>query len=175
MKAKIAALIVTVVLLLGPVGSAALAAGSVTYLGKATWTALITDSTDPDNINVSFSFTGGISRVGDEFYLFQGYANTPDGPFVMSGSGFLNGSTLVFTLSESQQHTGSTWRDTGVMHVSIDKSSLNGSMYDIGTDFDSGPARTFGQHRYTAATLTHSEGTIPFAPVVAGLNLLLLE
>ena len=54
------------------------------------------------------------------------------------------GTTLIFTLSESQEHTSETWRDTGVMHLTINTSTQNGTLYDIGHDFDTG-TREFGQ------------------------------
>jgi hypothetical protein len=176
MKGRISILALTVVLILG-LGAATALASNVTYLGKTTWTATITDSfPDATKITGTFTVTGGISKVGDEFYLFQGYViPSGDGPFVMSGSGFMNGSTLVFTLSESQQHTSETWRDSGVMHIEVDKTNLSGTFYDIGTDFDTGPARTFGNHRYTAGTLTRSGGLIPLAPGLTASQLLLLE
>ena len=136
MKRRILILALTALLLLGLSFASALAASSVTYLGMSTWTATITDDTDSGQLGATFSVTGGISKVGDEFYLFQGYVNPGnDGPFIMSGSGILIGNTLYFTLAESQQHTDSN-RDGGVMHVEIDKTTQNGTFYDIGHDFD---------------------------------------
>ncbi|MCX5888523.1 MAG: hypothetical protein NTY36_03625 [Deltaproteobacteria bacterium] len=173
MRAKIAVLSLTALVILGLSVSQALAVNSVNYLGKTTWTAAITDDTDPTAMGNAFTVTGGISKVGDEFYLFQGYVIPEgDGPFVLSGSGFMNGNTLVFTLSSSQDHTNKTHRDSGVMHVSIDKTTLNGTFYDISTIFDK-DARTFGQH-YTAGTLTLKGQPIPLAPALAGLQQLLL-
>jgi hypothetical protein len=172
-RGKIAVLALTALIILGLSASQALAVNSVTYLGKTTWTATITDDTNSTKINQTFTVTGGISKVGDEFYLFQGYViPNGDGPFVMSGSGFLNGTTLEFTLSESQQHTSETWRDGGVMHVSIDKSTQNGTFYDIGHDFDQG-GRTWDQ-RFTAGTLTLKGSPIPMAPALAASQELLL-
>ena len=174
MRAKNVFLVLTALIVLGLASSSALAAGQVTYLGKTTWTATITDSTKGADIGVSFTVTGGISRVGDEFYLFQGYVTMEsDGPFVMSGSGFLMGDTLEFTLAESQQHTGSTWRDSGVMHVTIDKTTLNGTMYDIGHDFNPEAGQRTFDERYTAANLTLSGPPIPLTQSLAYLQLLL--
>lgn len=172
MKLKLSVLALSALLILGVSASNVLAASSVTYLGKTTWTAYINDDTG-GHAGVSFTITGGVSKVGDEFYLFQGYVTSgTDGPFVMSGSGFMNGSTLEFTLSESQQHTSETWRDSGVMHVIIDKTTQNGTFYDIGHDFDTS-ARTWDQ-RYTAGTLTLSGSPIPISTSITGpLNLLL--
>lgn len=174
MRGKIAVLALTALIILGLSASQALAVNNVTYLGKTTWTATITDDTDATKKGGTFIVTGGISKVGDEFYLFQGYViSTPDGPFVMSGSGFLNGTTLEFTLAESQKHAD-TWRDSGVMHVSIDTSKWTGSFYDIGHDFDTGTLGSTNHfdQRYTAGTLVGSP--INLAPALAGAQQLLL-
>lgn len=175
MKQRIFVLGMTLMLLLGLSIAHALAASSVMYLGKSTWTATITDSTK-GGIGETFTITGGISKVGDEFYLFQGYV-TPetDGPFVISGSGFMMGNNLVFTMSESQEHTDSTWRDSGVMHVTLDKGTLSGTFYDIGLDFnpDAG-SRTFDQ-RYTAGTLACTGDPIPITASLAAMQLMILD
>jgi hypothetical protein len=169
MRGKIAVLALTALMILGLSVSNALAVNSVNYLGKTTWTAKITDATKAEDIGISFTVTGGISKVGDEFYLFQGYVTlSDDGPFVLSGSGFMNGTTLVFTLSSSQKHTSNKWRDSGVMRVSINKSTLNGTFYDIGTDFNTG-TRVFG-HRFTAGTLIRSGPPIPLNTSLAPLQ-----
>ena len=71
----------------------------------------------------------------------------------------------------SQEHTGQTHNDSGVMHVSIDKSSQSGTFYDIGSDFDIA-ARTVG-HRYTFGTLTLKGSPIPMNVTLAPLQLLM--
>jgi hypothetical protein len=173
MKQRIFVLGTTLLLLLGLSIAHALAASSVTYLGKSTWTATITDDTDSGQIGATFSVTGGISKVGDEFYLFQGYVTTGmSGPFIMTGSGILIGDTLYFTLVESQQHTGSD-RDGGVMHVEIDKTSQNGTFYDIGHDFNT-TSRAFSQ-RFSAGSLTRTGSPIPINASLASQQLLLLD
>lgn len=174
MRAKISVLALTTLLILGLSLTNALAANSVTYLGKTTWTATVTDSSGPHAaIGATFTITGGISKVGDEFYQFQGYVKPgDDGPFVVSGSGFMNGTTLEFTLSESQKHTDG-WRDSGVMHVSIDRFSFDGTVYDIGHDFDTS-TRAFNE-RFTAGTLTCTGGAIPLGQAQVAPQFLLLQ
>jgi hypothetical protein len=174
MRSKITILVLTALMILGLSVSTALAVNSVNYLGKTTWTAKITDDNKPEKIGVEFIVTGGISKVGDEFYLFQGYVTVgTDGPFVMSGSGIMVGTELVFTLSESQQHTSETWRDSGVMHVTINTSTQNGTFYDIGHDFNTG-TREFDQ-RFTAGNLTLKGPPILLNTSLAPLQLLLLD
>jgi hypothetical protein len=171
MRAKLGVLALTALVILGLSVSPALAVNSVKYLGKTTWTVTITDDSNPQKIGISFTVTGGISKVGDEFYQFQGYVTMDgDGPFVIGGSGVMIGNNLVFTLSESQQHPD-TWRDSGVMHVTIDASTQNGTFYDIGHDFDIS-ARTFDQ-RFTAGNLTLKGSPIPMGVALPQLDLLL--
>jgi hypothetical protein len=163
MGAKISVLGLSLSIILGLSASHSLAGSPVSYLGKTTWTITITDSTKQSDIGMSITVTGGISKVGDEFYLFQGYLIPPDdGPFVMTGSGFMTGNTLELTLRESQYHTSNTWRDGGVMHVSIDKTTLNGTVYDVGHDFNTDPADRRFDARYSAGTLTRSGPAISF-------------
>jgi len=174
MKRRICVLALTALFILGLSIANALGA-SVNYLGKTTWIATITDDTKPQHIGTTFTLTGGVSKVGDEFYLFQGYVIPGnEGPFIVSGSGVMIENTIFFTLSESQKHTD-TWRDGGVMHVEIDKTTQGGTFYDIGHDFntDSG-SRTFDQ-RYTAGTLALSGSPIPLSASLAPQQLLLLD
>ncbi len=151
-----------------------MAGSPITYLGKTTWTVHVDQSTVPQAAGQSFTMTGAVSKVGDEFYLFQGYVNDAvSGPYVVSGSGFLNGTTLVFTLSESQRHSGAS-RDSGVLHVELDKTTLNGTMYDIGHDYDTSQG-TFAD-RYTTGTVTLSGGVITLSSASnVSTNLLLLD
>ncbi len=172
MRGKIAVLALTALMILGLSVSNALAGSTVIYLGKTTWTLKITDATDKTNIGASAIVTGGISKVGDEFYLFQGYVTLAgDGPFVLSGSGYMTGNTLFFTLSSSQKHTSNKWCDSGVMRVSISKLTLGGTFYDIGTDFNT-DTRSFGLHRFAAGTLTRKGPLILFPTSLAPLQLL---
>jgi hypothetical protein len=176
MRGKITVLVLTALMILGLSVSNALAVNAVNYLGKTTWTAEVTDDNILDKIGQSFTNTGGISKVGDEFYLFQGYITVgTDGPFIMSGSGIMVGTELVFTLSESQQHTSITWRDSGVMHVTINTSTQNGTFYDIGHDFD--PDTRQFDNRFTAGNLTLKGPAINLTPgaSVGSTSLLLLE
>ena len=174
MKSKNLLQIVSFMLILGLGFSNALAGSPVTYLGKTTWTGKITQSTDTSNVNATFTVVGGISKVGDEFYAFQGYVTLDnDGPFVMSGSGFLMGTTLVFTLSESQEHTDNSWRDSGVMHIKVDQSTLNGTFYDIGLDYNTS-TKVFDQ-RFSAGTLTRTGPYISLVSSTAATDLLLQD
>jgi len=173
MKTRFVVLALTSLLILGLNITGALGT-NVNYLGKSTWTATVTQTTVQGvPVGTKFTITAGISKVGDEFYMMQGYVTTDtDGPFVISGSGFLMGTTLIFTCSESQQHTGVN-RDSGVMHFSINKTDWSGSFYDIGHDYDTAQG-TFDS-RYTAGTLVLSGAPIPLSSANFAVQQLLLQ
>ena len=174
MKSKNLLQIVSFMLILGLGSSNALAGSAVTYLGRTTWTGKITQANYSKNIGNTFTVVGGITRVGDEFYAFQGYVTAgTDGVVVLSGSGFLMGTTLLFTMSESQEHTDNSWRDSGVMRVSVDQSTLNGTFYDIGLDYDTS-TKVFDQ-RFSAGTLTRTGAYISLASSTAATDLLLQD
>jgi hypothetical protein len=165
----------TVLLVLGLCIVDARAGSSVNYLGKTTWTVTITDDTDAvGNIGETFPLTGGISRVGDEFYLFQGYVTlTDDDPLIMTGSGVMVGNRLLLTLSESQAHKDNVWHDSGVMHVALDRFTLNGTFYDIDHGFNA-TTRHFGES-FTAGTLSRTGTVISLDVNLAPQQLLLLD
>lgn len=165
----------TLLLVLGLCIGDALAVSSVNYLGKTTWTVIITDDTDDaGNIGDTFTLTGGISRVGDEFYMFQGYVSLADDePCIMTGSGVVVGNSLLLTLSESQTHNDSAWHNSGVMHVALDRSSLNGTFYDISNAFNT-TTRHFHE-TFTSGTLSRTGPAIPLDVNLAPQQLLLLE
>ena len=83
--------------------------------------------------------TGAISKLGTNYYLFQGSVQAPgDNPFFLSGGGNMvtlpgaQTQTLVLTLNTSQRHTDAPQqnsnRDTGVMHVEINPANFSGAL-----------------------------------------------
>jgi hypothetical protein len=167
MKNKFFALTLAILLILG-LSFSGVQAGSVNYLGKTTWTFSITDSTNSSDIGNTGSITGGISRVGDEFYLFQGdLINNPY--IILSGSGAMIGNNLMLTLSTSQWQP--SHRDTGVMHIIIDKSTLNGTFFHIANEFDMN-SRILSRS-FLAGTLTRSGSIIPLSATIVPQLLLL--
>ena len=174
MRTNITLLLVSSLIIMGLYAPNTLAGSPVNYLGKTTWTINITDSTQQSDIGMSGTLTGGISKAGAEFYLFQGYIIVPnDGPVVMSGSGFMSGNTLTLTLCVSQFHTSNSWRDGSVLHISIDKTTLDGTFYEIGYDFNTDPDDRIFDNRYSAGTLTRTGPAVPFNKTLIPLQLLL--
>ena len=143
------------------------------YLGETTWTVTITSSSD-DNPPEAITLTGGISRVNSSYYLFQGYVldpNSLDPPVILSGSGVVIDNNLILTLKVSQDHP-SGWRDTGVLRATLNRTTLNGTFYEVHTDLS--PDRTYDEG-YNIGTLSRSGKTIPLNPVMAPINQLLLD
>jgi hypothetical protein len=134
--------------------------GAAQYLGQATWT-ISADHRESGPISPqTFTMTGAITHVGGAYYAMQGYVSPPDeGPFIISGSGVLIGDTIFMTLGTSQQHRDYN-RDTGVMHVELNQTSLGGTFYEVGHDFDtsSAGANPVFDSRYTSGTVTLNPG-----------------
>lgn len=141
MKVKISVLALTAVLLMG-LSTNALAVNSFNFLGESSWTVNQTESfPDPPQGILPIPMTGAISKLGPNYYLFQGCIQIPnDGPFLLAGSGNIIGSTLYLTLSTSQKHTDnpqqSSFRDSSVIHCELNVSDLSGTFYEVGHDFD---------------------------------------
>ena len=71
-KAKILFLALIAILLLG-MGLQAQAASTPLFLGKTTRAMNITyDTDDPSMVGTSVTLTGGLTKVGDNYYSFQG-------------------------------------------------------------------------------------------------------
>jgi hypothetical protein len=171
MKVRIFILVLALFLFLGLSLSPAQATSTPVYLGQTTWSGTITAG---DNVGQTFTCTGGITRLGDTYYEFQGYVNMPSGVFVIAGGGVLINGQVIFSVTTSQTHSDSNWHDTGVMRVTLDQSTLNGTSYEIGHDYDTGTPQ-YGE-RYTATTLTRTGPMIPLTPdSTAATSLLLLQ
>ena len=141
------------------------------YLGETTWTVTITDSSDNQS-NTTFTLTGGINKINSHYFLFQGYVIPPsDLPYILSGSGVLVGNNLVLTLTSSQEHT-SQWCDTGILHASLNMSTLSGTFYEVRTDLS--PTKTYA-YGYSIGTLTLSGKEIPLNPIIPANQMLLLD
>ena len=138
------------------------------YLGETIWTVSITQDEYGPKSNTSI-MTGAITRAGGAYYTMQGYANPPgDAPFILAGGGVLIGQTLYLTLTASQLHTNSpdNWRDTSVVQFQLDKTTLNGTLYEVGHDFklsSAGPSPIFGS-QFAAGTITRTGPAINLTP-----------
>jgi len=146
------------------------------YLGQSTWTISLTQNEDGP-ASGSATVTAAITRMGGTYYTMQGCIILPDdGPVILAGGGVLIGETLYLNLIATQSHTGSTWRDTGVWQVQLNKTTINGTFYEVGHDFltsSSGPSRNFGNH-FNMGTITLTGTPIVLSSALAGPTSLLL-
>jgi hypothetical protein len=177
-------LALTLVLILGISSYQVQATSTPIYLGQTTWRMDITKDTIYDSkVGTSVTLTGGLTKLGDNYYSFQGHISDYNWnltPRVLSGGGVLINGKLILTLNISSV-TG-TWdpvfdHDTGVLHVSLDTSSsnyLNGSLSgSIIRMLDEIPPYAIG---YFAGTMTRTGSSIPLTLAPAGpLSLLLLN
>jgi hypothetical protein len=147
------------------------------YLGQSTWTISIKQDEKGPVSDKSFTMTGAITRLGGTYYTMQGYVTLPDdGPFILAGGGVLIGEWFYLNLATAQRHTDSPWRDTGVLHARVNKTTLSGTFYEVGHDFkddSSGPSPVFDS-RFTAGDITLAGPPIPLSASLAGTTSLLL-
>jgi hypothetical protein len=176
MKKGTVALIVMAALWLVPLGTPCW--GAPQYLEQSTWTLSIT-LREHGPVSESASMTGAITRMGGTYYSFQGYVNVQDdGPFILAGGGVLIGDILYLNLTGTQKHTGNDWRDTEVLHAELDKTTLNGTFFSVGHDFDVSTAGTTQNFdtRFQAGTLTRTGPPIVLTQSRTGpMSLLLME
>jgi hypothetical protein len=157
MKVKISVLALTLVIIFG-VGLSSAQVSSPVYLGQTTWSLKITDNTiDPFMVGQKLILKGGITKVGDNYYLFQGTMMYGTGRKVLSGGGVLINTKLYLSVNESVKFSED--RDNGVMHFILNKDTLNGSVTEVGKSVI--PPNSFGPGFYFAGTLTRTGPMIP--------------
>ena len=180
MKVKISVLALTLVLILGAGSSSAQASSIPSYLGQTTWNLHITDDTlDPPMVSQTLTLTGGITRVGDNYYLFQGTMLfvTPAGTtlMVLSGGGALVNSQLILSVSESTQFEGAiTDRGNGVMHFILNQTDLNGTITEVNILRLGTPTHPFF-NGYFAGNLTRTGPMVPLTAALGGPLSLMLQ
>ena len=179
MKKKAAVCVFLVSLGLSILGAPAVVAAQ--YLGETIWTVSLTqDEYGPKS--QTHTMTGAITRAGGAYYTMQGYTIVPgDEPLILSGGGVLIGETLYLNLTSSLLHTDSPedWRDSGVVQIQINKTTLNGTFYAVYHNFklsSTGPSPIFGSG-FAAGTVTRTGPAINLTPgaSMGSTSLLLLE
>ena len=123
------------------------------FMGKYCWDLTITDTTTDTPILSTFILTTDIVKMGTASYSLIGYVTDPgDNPAIFSGVGQVIGSTLYLSMIGSQNHLIGGWRDSSVLHAEINTSTLGGTFYDVGNDFNA-TTRARDSSRYTAGTI----------------------
>jgi hypothetical protein len=157
-KMKISILALTLVIILGVGISSAQEGPPLIYLGQTTWSLKITqDTVDSFMVGQKVTLKGGITRVGDGYYLFQGTMLWGSTRKVLAGGGLLVGAKLMLSVNVSSKSAEGDCSN-GVMHFILSQSNLNGSV----TEVESGviPPNGFG-HNYIAGTLTRTGQMVP--------------
>ena len=57
-----------------------------------------------------------------------------DNPLYLMGIATVGSTSIIANLTTSQIHTDN-WRDTGVLRVTLSRTTLNGAFYEVGNDF----------------------------------------
>lgn len=129
-------------------------AQSASYMGRYCWNITVTDTTVTGMvIPTTFVFTSDIVNMGGVSFALTGYITNPgDNPAMYGGVGHIVGNTLYLNLTGSQNHLSGGWRDTSVFHAEIDPSSLSGTFYEVGNDFNA-TTRSRDSGRYTAGSI----------------------
>ena len=181
MRVIVSTLVLTLALILGMVGSPARAASTPTYLGQSSWTLNIQyDDIDPDKVGTTVTLTGGLTKLGDNYYSFQGYISNyfsdPLTPMVLTGGGAVINGKLILTLSNSAPQLSFGDRDAGLMNLNLDTASnnyLNGSFSELhSVSLNNTPP--FSQGVF-AGTMTLTGNRIPLSPANNAPLSLLLE
>jgi hypothetical protein len=180
MKVKISVLALMLVLISGLDNSAVLAAATPSFLGKTTWNLYVTEYTlDQGMAGRTLNLTGGITRLGENYYSFQGtmpfVTTAGTSLMVLSGGGSLVDGQLIMSVSESMQFEGAiTDRANGVMHFILNQSDLNGTITEVSILRLGTPSHPY-LNGYLAGNLTRTGPMIPLTQGVGGPLLLMLE
>jgi hypothetical protein len=125
------------------------------YLGKvcliSTITARQTGPVTPQVVPMLLDVT----NLGANTYSVMGATTaTGDQPFVVAGTATIIGGELYFNMTTTQSHA-SGWMDTGVNQTRLNLTTLQGTFYEIGHDFNTANGQ-FDTSRYTAGTVSLS-------------------
>jgi hypothetical protein len=89
------------------------------YLGEVIWNG-------QDSDGGAFTMKAGLSRVGDSYYEIQGQ-KIDSAVSIFSGGGVLVGSNLILTVTQ----TPTDKQRFGVLQITIDKTTCNGTFYKL--------------------------------------------
>jgi len=124
-----------------------------TFLGEFCWQITGTENESGPIPPETALARMGVTYLGGSYYLLQGIANSPDGPVILNGTGIFYGSQVLMSLSLSQDHTPfDHWRDSSIIQMTLNASSLSGTWWDVGNSFNL-TTRTF-LPMYGAGTAT---------------------
>ena len=148
-----ALLLFTVLLIMSAegVGEAAFGAGDLC------WTVKITQDDEGPVTQPAMLVKVHIKALDTSTFVMTGVVNvTGDNPFIMTGTATKIGTKIYANLVATQDHkvseSGKLWRDMDIMRLTIDNTTLSGSLFGVGDSFDR-TTRVFDP-MYASGTLT---------------------
>lgn len=136
------------------------------YKGELVWNYHKTQNAS-GSVDENYTVTCAITFVANNYYAIQGRVDYPampnEEPMIVSGSGIVDGSRMMFTLTGSQPWSDG-YNDTLVLYVNIDKSTFNGQAWGNIMSFDTTTSTMY--YDYTAGDLT-----LTSAPITLGVSI----
>jgi hypothetical protein len=165
--------IIFVVLLLFGFGIESIYAAQ--YKGELVWTFHKTQDA-AGSVNEYYTVKCAITFVANNYYSMQGRVDYPampnEKPMIVAGSGIVDGSHMMFTLTGSQPwSTG--FHDTLVLYADVDKTTFNGQAWGNIMAFDT--TNRIMYYDYTAGDLTLTSPPIPLGVSIVPQAQLLLD
>lgn len=137
-----------------------LLAGAQSYMGRvcvvSTLTTRDVGPVTPEVKRIEFDVT----HLGGSMYALAGGLIVPPGePVVSTGLATVVGNDLYFNTTVTVAHADG-WVDTGINRTRLSLSSMTGTFYEIGHDYNT-ITRTYDQNRFSAGTVQLSMSACP--------------
>jgi hypothetical protein len=121
-------ILILLVCAVGLAAALAPAAEAQSFLGEYCWTV------QPAN-NPPALARFGVTNQGGPYYILQGYVTgAPTGVPLFFGSGIMNGGKLYLSFTMTMDE--GFWQNASQMRGEMDGTTLNGSMWELGTNYD---------------------------------------
>ena len=120
------------------------------YVGKVCLQGTIKERETGPVADQIFTVSYDVNHLGGTSYSLTGNVNMPD-PFIFTGNGSQIGNILYMNITTTQSHADG-WRDAGVMQIQLNMTTMSGTFYENGHDFDRINRRW--DQRYTAGVVS---------------------
>ena len=134
--------------------SAGTASAQLLPQGNVCWTV---QKTQDENGGTSKTFQMKLHLVRSadgKQITATGAVNVPnDNALFLTGTGSMVGTKIYMNLTETHFHKD-TWRDTGILQAQMNATTLNGTFFEVGHDFNTDPANRQFDQRFSAGKIT---------------------
>lgn len=127
-----------------------LTAMAQTYIGTVCLLSTVQERETGPVAEEVFIIKYDVTHLGGLAYSIAGAMNNSNAPFVLSGHGTVIGNELYMNMTSTQGH-GDGWQDTGINQTRLNLTTMTGTFYEIGHDFN--PASKAWDNRYTRGTV----------------------